>query len=182
MKETFASLDCETSGLNPEAHEILSLSVVILNESFEVEESIPPFDVRIKASKEVDVNATLINGLNPNEGISIDEVESSFIKWAALHGIEKIIPVGYNVSFDLSFVKQHLPKVAGKFSHHHRDVMQLVEIINDLHQLTRGEKMFQSCSLGNVLKTLGMSDEGSHNAYTDAVNASKVYSYLISML
>lgn len=182
MKELFATIDCETSGLHPESHEILSLSIVILNESFEVEESIPPFDVRIKASKEVDVNATEINKLNPNEGMSIDEVESSFEEWTALHGIEKIIPVGYNVHFDLSFIRQHLPKVTEKFSHHHRDVMQLVEIINDLHQLKEGEKMFPSCSLGNVLKTLGMSDEGSHTAYTDAKNASKVYSYLICML
>lgn len=179
----FAAIDCETSGLNPEVHEILSLSIILLNGEFEPEDKVPPFNIQIKATRAVDAAALQVNGLNPNKGVSINEAEKAFVEWMSIHNIDdSVIPIGYNVNFDIAFIKKHLPEIAGRFSHHHRDVMQLVEIVNDLHQIKKGYKMFESCSLSKVLETLGMSAEGSHNALIDAKNTAKVYRHMLGML
>lgn len=177
----YAAVDCETSGLDPRTHDVMSIAILPLNEDFS-ESNIEPFVVQFKQSKTVDCNAIAVNSLNPNDGLEKEEGMILFKNWLNANEIEQIIPVGWNIQFDLSFIKENLPEVGEMFSYHHRDVMQLAEILNDLHRIRKDKELFHSCSLGNVLRSLGFSTDGEHSALIDAKNTAKVYRHMLGML
>lgn len=107
-------LDCETSGLDPQKHSILTLYFCILNENMEkideLDLKLMPDDGNIVYEKE----ALEINGIN------IDEHKLSATKYSeAIVLIESFLkkhspkkrgirPAGHNIAFDIAFIKSQL--------------------------------------------------------------------------
>ena len=179
-----AALDLETTGLNPATCEVLEIALVPLNLDFTISTTIPEFSCRIRAEhpERIEPQAMSVNGLDPNEGDSLVEVQYALMAWAAENGIEKITPLGHNLAFDMSFMKAAFPEFSKLVAYSGRDSMRLALSVNDVMHVRGKEEMFSSASLKSIKSVLGFGDEFSHRALDDARDAALVYRKLLDIL
>ena len=180
----FAAIDLETTGLNPASNEVLDIAIVPLNPDFTISTDIPEFSCRVRAEHPecIEQQAMGINGLDPNEGDSLAEVQYALMNWAAENGIEQITPLAHNLAFDMSFMKVAFPDFSRIFTHHGRDSMRLAYILNDVLRVRGDEEMFSSGSLKSVKTVLDIEGEVQHHALEDARDAAHAYRKMIAML
>lgn len=180
---TICAVDVETSGLRPGIHEILSMCIMPLNDKFE-----PlgiDFLVRIKAMNPCEARALEINKLDPTVGLSRNEAYTKLKEWRKKYGIEKIVPLGHNINFDLPFISLLFPRqddYRDMFHYHNRDTMAIAQVINDLQILQNKPKMFTSVSLSKVADTLGINSSQAHSAQGDCAMTVAVYKKMMGML
>ena len=180
----FAAIDLETTGLNPASNEVLEIAIVPLNPDFTISTDIPEFSCRVRAEhpERIEQQAMGVNGLDPNEGESLAEVQYALMEWAAENEIESITPLAHNLAFDMSFMKAAFPDFSRIFSHHGRDSMRLAYILNDVLRARGAEEMFSSGSLKSVKTVLDIEGEVQHHALEDARDAAHAYRKMIAML
>jgi DNA polymerase III epsilon subunit-like protein len=183
IMKIFAAIDIETTGLDVNKHEILSLAIVPLNNDFSISR-IPEFTARIKAvhPEKSCKKALAINKLNPYIGDSLKTVEENILYWMQDNNISKITPVAHNVEFDIAFLYKYFPKLRKVFSHHGRDSMRLALTINDITMRESGKELFPSASLACVKEVLNVIGDVTHDAFEDAKDAAIVYRRLTEML
>jgi len=112
------SLDTETSGLDPQANDVLAIGAVDIESGAE-------FYAQIRWDRPVlcTPEAMKINGLSIHDGIRPDSVMSQFIKFLPEDNDLRII--GMNPRFDREFVKECWEEVVGssvRFPLHYRTV------------------------------------------------------------
>ena len=180
---TMCVVDCETSGLRAGLHEALSLCVMPINDKFE--RMGQPFNVRIKATNPVDAKAIAVNHLDPTVGFTKYEAWKKLKEWRKASMIEKIVPLGHNVTFDLPFILMlayNPDEFRDMFHYHHRDTMAIAHLINDLRVSINQPKMFHSVSLTKVAATLGFNIKMAHSAEGDCEMTRLVYKKMMSMM
>ena len=182
--DIMAAIDLETTGLDAVRCEIIDMAIVPLNADFTVSAEIPEFTSRIKAEhpETAEAAAMRINGLNPLEGIPLDVVRRDFAAWLRDNGIEKIVPLAHNLSFDMKFLLKTFPEASVVFSHSGRDSMRLALAVNDVYLRERQTVMFPSASLTAIKNRLGIIGAVTHRAFEDAKDAAFVYSRLINLM
>lgn len=114
MPPMFIALDTETGGLDPEKHSLLSLAVIITDKDYNI---LGELNLKLKPNDDIfhcTGKALAINKIDLSEhylkAVSYEQgsiLLLNFLKeWQTSHWItakgEKLIPVGKNVSFDLS--------------------------------------------------------------------------------
>lgn len=180
---TICVVDTETSGLRAGIHEALSLCVMPLNDKFE--RMGQPFNVRIKAVNPCDPRALAINKLDPTIGFTKAEAWTKLKEWRKSAMIEKIVPLGHNIHFDLPFILMIAPspeEFQDMFHYHNRDTMAIASIINDIRVNAGLPKMFQSVSLAKVAATFGFDTKFAHSAEGDCEMTRLIYKKMIGML
>jgi len=115
----FLVIDCETGGLNPEEHSILSCAGVSLDINSGKTEEVFNFFIKeatmsvCKAAlnvNKIDLNYVIENGLEP-----IDAVKAITTAVQREFGMENRFPiVGHNVGFDIAFFKR-LFKISNQY-------------------------------------------------------------------
>jgi len=145
---------------------------------------IPEFTSRIRAEhpEMAETDALRVNGMNPHDGVPLDEVRRDFAAWLHDNGIEKIVPLAHNLSFDMKFLLKTFPEASRVFCHRGRDSMRLALAVNDVYQRERREQMFPNASLAAVKDALGIVGEVSHSAFEDAKDAALIYRRLINLM
>lgn len=111
----FIALDCETTGLDPYNSNLLVAYFAILDENMTV---IDELELRLKPEDkiyQVTAEALAVNGIDlvEHDKIATTKVNAGkdfreFIIRNSKYGIEKLIPVGHNVTFDLEYIGVHL--------------------------------------------------------------------------
>ena len=134
-------MDVETSGLNPMIHEVIEICLV---ETLPDGTIVQRFDSKIKPTRPVVPDAAKVNGYtpekwadSPNAGVVWSRVNDVFGKctcipfdievaqhweWCRAHPKNKLTPWGWNVGFDLSFIRPH---IFFDLSYHPDDVRSL---------------------------------------------------------
>lgn len=165
------AIDVETSGLNPGYHQIMELAIIPVGENWggKLDDAL---HLRLRVSK-FDKEALKINGLRPLEGLTREEGHKAFYEWKIKNGIPKIVALGHNVVFDLSFMSNWLPSNDNSLHYIHYDSMQLALAIN------AKKKVFQGVSLKKIAETLEIKNEMPHSSLSDAITALNCYKAMI---
>ena len=98
------------------------------------------------------------------------------------NNIDRIVPVGHNIEFDINFISKAFPELRKAFSRHGRDSMRLALTVNDIILRETGEIRFPSVSLQKVKEVLNVMGDVTHNAFEDAKDAATVYRRLTEIL
>lgn len=178
MENKILVIDCETGGLNPSKHSLLTLAGVFLDvengkisDSFDLLIREPSLSVELEAMQvnKLDLNHIISHGKTPTEAVA-EIIESvRYIEWPILLG-------GHNVGFDISFLKR-LFDLAGKpvgyfgdiFSHRSIDTASIVQLL----KLNGTLPVDTLANLDSLLKLVNISDENlkqnvRHTAIGDA--------------
>lgn len=176
-------LDTETTGLNPDVHEIIELSATRIND-----DSIKTLKIRPENWDSIELDALRVNGHNYNELKNYMPREKAIVEfedWMMEDGFspdEKIL-VGQNPTFDLRFLENLWKKcnAYNSFPFGKRplliDTRQLALIID----LCTGEKT-EFYNLSTLLKKYGLKNAKAHTAEADAIATKELFIKQIEFL
>jgi len=114
-------LDCETSGLNPEIHEILEIGALKVDTGEDFSVKIIP-----QRMHEMDAAAVKLNGYSPELWISALPLSDALLSLNEFVGEDSRM-MAYNVSFDRMFLERAYRSVDIEypFHYHHFDLLTL---------------------------------------------------------
>ena len=179
MSTTFVALDIETTGLTLD-HAIIELGLAVkVGEEFHTFGTL----VRPEHNLMVDTRAMAINGVDLNEVFAEDTpptyaAERRALSW--LHDIfdgpsddRIIIPVGFNVgSFDIGFLKEFMPVLAGAFSYRCLELNSAFLTASECDtELAWSRKRFMAEQLNRIRGMFSLPDRTPHRAESDALDA-----------
>jgi predicted DnaQ family exonuclease/DinG family helicase len=167
--DSFAVIDLETTGLDPAICEIIELGLARY-ENGRLRET---YSQLVKPSTSVPGKITALTGID--DGM----VEEAPIIQDAIAGFADLLRdspwiVGHNVTFDISFLRSHLPAdLMGNLENRIMDTGTLARIM--IPRLTR-------FSLGSLVRYFGIERKRAHRALDDCLATGQVYLRLISVL
>jgi DNA polymerase III epsilon subunit-like protein len=156
-------LDIETSGLDPEEHEILSFAAFNVAKGFHYYFKIKPRHIETAHPRALEVN-----------GYTEEDWADALEPEEALERINKLmkgkIYLGQNIPFDLGFIRAALEKygIKSKLGRRHVDTMTLAYE----HLVPIGIK---SISLAAICDFLDITNDGAHQADADVFRTYEVY-------
>jgi DNA polymerase III epsilon subunit-like protein len=175
----FISVDSETTGLNPDIHEVLELKATALARDLQY---LGFFYAKIKMKnpEKASTEALKINGYSEEAWKDAQEPEvvyKNFQNW-----IEKMkknvtylaeyknhdpIPLGQNPGFDVDMITKNANRYNAsiKFSYHRFDLVT----VSMLMDILKNKDWQKSYSLGNVAKAYGIEVSNAHTATGDEV-------------
>jgi len=187
----FLAFDCETGGLDPEATDLLTVYFCLLDEDYKI---VDELDLKLKPDDRLPIaesGALRVNGINIQEHLANPETITYSEAYKRLYTMLKkyskktgrvcnIKAYGYNVLFDIGFVKKHLlPQKEWESLIHYKavDVMQAVDF------LKRAAWFPQDLgSLVTVVDYLGLPKRGAHDAKNDILMTIEVDKKLLEIM
>lgn len=177
MKESIlAFLDTETTGLNPEKHEVIEVGVVLVRQtsrpgrgpSVEVIEEI---DLKIKPERieDAEEEALRINGYNDADWMFAPELKPAMQMLAKK--LEGAVMVSHNISFDAPFMEKTFER-AGVENTMKRYKLDTLSIAFARFYNRDGDIKY---SLGYLCDLFGVKNENAHTALADARALYQVY-------
>lgn len=185
-----AFIDTETTGLDPNRHEIIDVAVVFdasvlrrvgspWTATLSREEpDIAVWHTRVRPERigDAEPKALEVNGYNERDwedAPTFAEIAPTLAKLLTRDGADPVI-VGHNVNFDRDFINAAFRRAGTthKVSYHTVDTVTLCYE----HLVPCG---LEFLSLDNVRRFMGIPTFGSHAALKDAVDARQVYNRLI---
>lgn len=160
----FCAIDIETTGLNPDKDEIISLS------------AIPIFQMRIQVSgtfytlikpKQFKIDAMKYHGISP------DDLTDAPIFAAVADAILKVLDgilVGHSVAFDFSFLKNSFKKHRVKFKRECLDIAMIERWLRQQHSNPNMDVTFDA-----MMKHYGLKQFYRHDASADAFFAAQIF-------
>lgn len=184
------AIDVETTGVDPQKHEITEICVLPLDAKLGIRKDIVPFNIFIKPEKveniewdALRVSQTDFMKLCQN-GMEKYQAADLFDEWydkLKLPERKRISPLAHNWPFDREFIKEWLGTASyelhidGRF----RDSMATALAINDEYDAKNEPIPFPKVNLSYIASTLKIDFDKIHNALDDCVLTAKVYSDLI---
>lgn len=179
MSQFFLAFDTETGGFEPEDADLLTAYFCITDENFKILEEL---DLKLKPDGDrlpiADAGALKVNGINIKdhlanpETISYSEAKPKITtlikKFLKKNGrFSNIIPLGFNISFDIKWVKGHLiPKKEWESMVHYKEV----DVMKDVDFLKRvGWFPKEIGNLSSVVKYLQIPERNAHTAKDDTL-------------
>jgi oligoribonuclease len=135
-------LDLETTGLDPQKHEILEVGCIITDENFNAQSEFTSVvypcsggwiaNMSPMAREMHEKNGLLKKIAEPENSLDpIGEVETKLIYWLQENGLFKdIILCGNSIHFDRGFIRQHMPHFYLMLHHRMIDVSSFKVLFN----------------------------------------------------
>ena len=170
-----AFIDLETTGLDPQVHEIIQVAVRLVDPI--TLRGFKEFDFKVKPEhiETADPIALEVNGYT--EEAWVDAYPLSYIMEHLNLLLSECIPAGQNTAFDLSFLYAACKRFNIKPSWERRylDLMTLsYQVLKDMD--------ITSLSLESVCEKLGISNDGAHDAMVDVDRTHRAWVKLTKLL
>lgn len=162
----FVVLDVETSGLDYQHDKLISVGAVKQDANGEIQTFYEIVKATVELSAEIQKLTGLTNEILIREGKPISEVMTELRKFI---GNKKI--VGYNLNFDLDFVKKEMDYVKLDLS-----VSQSLDI---LPLIKKRDRFLDNYRLNTVLAKYGIKNDQPHNSLADAMATWQLLTKLI---
>jgi DNA polymerase III epsilon subunit-like protein len=190
------AFDTETSGTDPDWHEIVQIAALPLDSNFDPRNDVMPFYVNMKPNhpERVDPKALRVSGLSLSDlmtrGLDQERARDLFLEWVDGLGLpytpggyrKRLIPVGHNYFFDRNFISRWLGQETYDelISHFARDTMTVAAFLNDNSAFKVNPPHFQKLDLRYVCSKLGVEKYDRHDALEDCAMAARAYKALVS--
>lgn len=165
-------IDTETTGLDPDSHELLSLGAIVLMDGIVVES----IEVKIRPSHidSADPKALEVNGYTPYRWRNAIDGQSActIIKYLFLSHQDAVL-VGHNVQFDIKFLRAF----AKKYKEHYLFPTPYLDT-RDICRAALAPYGCQSMSLDNICEFLGWKRRKAHTALSDCEDCAKILNSL----
>lgn len=175
----FISVDTETTGLNPDIHEILELKATALTRDLQYLGFFYA-KIKMKCPEKASAEALKINGHSEEawkDAQEPEDVYKNFQNW--IEEMKKTvpylteyknhdpIPLGQNPGFDVDMIVRNAKRydTSIKFSYHRFDLVTLSMLMDIL----KNKDWQKSYSLGNVAKAYDIEVSNAHTAIGDEV-------------
>jgi DNA polymerase III epsilon subunit-like protein len=184
-------MDTETTGLDPNFHEIVQICIIALDSNFDPMKGVIPFYVNLIPDypERVDPKAIEINkmdmakimtsGFDRHKAIDMlgTWIQKLKIKGNKYGGANKIMPLGQNYGFDAAFIKAWLgvDQYNEWFDYHYRDTMHAALYMNDRAGMKAEKVPFPKVNLQYLATTLNIKSERAHDALSDCLVTAEVY-------
>lgn len=170
-----ALIDCETTGLDPEVHEIIEIGLVVFDSR--TGHILDEWDIKVKPERPDDGSpqAYEVNGYDPVEWESAATLEDAMQQ--LVERTDGAAMMAFNVTFDLSFLQAAFKKtgIVDKMARHHLDLLTLA-------WMKIPHSRIQRWSLKNVCTYLGIEPEPAvHRGANGAKKAHEVYKALMEV-
>lgn len=145
----FALVDIETTGLNPNKHEIIEMGVIVFDS--ETHKVLQQLDMRIKPERpeDGDPKAYAVNGYNAEEWencMSLKMAMELFSVWT-----QGATFLAYNVTFDWVFIQEAFNKTGVPNNmHYHRMCLMSMAHIKLIHTNIPGLRLKNVCQYLNI--------------------------------
>ncbi len=179
-KHNLAFIDLETTGLNPDKHEIIEIGCLVVRQpqvaggNFEV---IDELDIKVKPLhlERAEPEALRINGYNEADWLFAVELSQAL---SALAGkTDNAIMVAQNVTFDWSFLHRAF-ETTGVQNRMHFPKIDLISIaFGKLYNDTRIERY----NLRELARFFNVENEKAHSAMSDIRTTFEIYKKLITL-
>lgn len=189
--DIMAVVDTETTGVDPEVHEIYQFTMVPLDSFLNRRTDVLPLDLWIKPNRPECVEETKIQGhkkrvqhacLHGFDSIRAADLLAEYIETLKLPytptGTRKrIIPLGHNYGFDLSFIIPWLGKAAYNdiFSVLYRDTMSTALFLNDQRDFNNEKPFCAKVNLTYLATHLGITHGTLHDSLEDCLVTAEVF-------
>ncbi len=184
------AIDVETTGTDPEKHEIIQIAVVPLNPDLTLRRDVIPFYTEIMPMhpETAEPEAMRTNKIDLEkllrEGHDQWRVADLFEEWFEKLNLgfrKAIIPLAHNWPYDAAFLQAWL----GHLSFHHfffgyRDTMSVMNHLNDIADFANEPWPFPKMSLGSLCNRLQVENLNPHDALGDAVATAECYRRLVT--
>lgn len=167
-KNEYVAFDTETTGLNPEKDDILSIGAVkikdnriLLNERFYL---------IVKPEKELKEETIKIHGLRKKDvesGIPIKEAIEQF-----LHFIGSRPLVGYYIDFDVAMVNKYTKKIIGTSIPNKKIEVSGLYYDYKIGKIPQG---FVDLKFDSIIKDLKIPSFGKHDSLNDAIMTALIF-------
>ena len=189
-RHNLAFIDIETTGLNPDKHEIIEIGCVLVKQERDKEglpqaqsrgafsfEIIEEFELKVKPERieDAEPEALRINKYDPGAWIFAYTLEEA-MKILSDKTKDSIM-VAHNIAFDFSFINKAFQTtgVENKMHYHKLDTLSMA--FAKLHNKDDVDR-FSLASLG---KYFGIENKQAHTALSDARAAFEVYKKLMGL-
>jgi DNA polymerase III epsilon subunit-like protein len=188
------AIDVETTGLDPEKHDLTEVAVIPLNHLFEPNKKYRPFNPILQPKQPENANkrALTLSGFKLAElmlnGHDPWRAADAFEEWFHKLGLppqKKIIPLAHNWPFDRMFLRQWLGPLT--FDHifhpHYRDTMTIASFLND-RAYDRSDKFYPhpKLSLGALCVQMSIENRRAHRAIYDCLATAEVYKKFVTRM
>ena len=166
---TYTVFDTETTGLDPNTDEIISIGAVRIVNGHLRHDDI--FDQLIDPKRDVPDESVRIHGIHPemlNGQPVIGKVLPLFHRFA-----EDTVLVGHNAAFDMRMLEMKEEQTGVRFINPVLDTLLLSAVIHPAQE---------NHSMERIAKRLGISIVGRHTALGDAISTGEIFVKLISLL
>lgn len=181
--------DTETSGLNPSKHGIIQIAGIIEIDGEEVEQVALYSNC---ATKQIDSKALEVNGYTlkqiadfPSESALYHHLHALFSRYIDPYDkTDKLVAGGYNVSFDLQFLRQLWYENNDKFfgSFFAFGTLDPSSIFRYLQWLGIITDYDYSLRLTDIATYFGISTDNAHDALADIIMTRKIMNNLTTLL
>jgi DNA polymerase III subunit epsilon len=171
LPELFVVFDLETTGLKPEAHEIIEIGAIRVNRDSDIHDT---FEALIQPSKKIPKKITEITGIT-QEMIDSKAEPLEMVLPQFLEFIGDLPLVSFNAEFDMAFLKAALDKMQGNASLPNR-------VSCALKMARRAWPGRNSYRLADLAKDGNLSADGTHRALGDCKRTIMIYSAAATIL
>ena len=168
LANEYVCLDCETSGLNPQKDEILSIGAVHIKDNKILMRK--TFNIFLKPSKNINVESIKIHHIRPvdlENGIDAQEAIYQLLDFIGSRPI-----VGYYIKFDVAIISRYTKEFIGiKLPN------KTIEVSSMYYKTIRKRSDYQFVDLrfDTILKKLDIPILGKHDALNDALMTAMIF-------
>ena len=177
-----AFIDCETSGLNPEKHEMLELAVVIARQidrpgkgpKLEIITE-KEWKIKMKHPELAEEQALRVNGYNEADWVFAFDIEAVMKEFAKI--TEGAIFVSHNLVFDYGFVQKAFEKTGVNNKMHYGKLDTISMALARLYDLPQAS----SFSLKALCELFKVDNKRAHTALADTLALVEIYKKMMGI-
>ena len=167
-KDEYICLDCETTGLNPNKDEILSIGAVLIKDNKVLMRK--TLNIFVKPSKKVTAESIKIHRIRPIDLENAVRPKIAILELLEFIGNRPI--VGYYIKFDIAMISKYTKKYIGiKLPN------ETIEV-SSMYYKTRkksSEYEFIDLKFDTIMQELDIPELGKHDALNDAIMTSMMF-------
>ncbi len=177
-----AFIDTETTGLEPEKHELIEIGLILAEQSLSPEKKIvlnmtEEWEVKIKPLhlESADPESLIISHYNESDWANAVDLPEALLELSKK--TEGAIMVGHNVAFDFAFLQKAFveTKVENKMHYHKLDTISIA------FAKLYGQEEVEKFSLRALCEYLGVENKNAHTALSDARATFLVFEKLMAL-
>jgi DNA polymerase-3 subunit epsilon len=168
IDDEYICFDCETTGLNPQIDDIISIGAVLIKNNTIV--SSKKFVKFVKPKTKLQAEAIKVHHIRECDLENAEEIDDVIVEFLEFIGNRKL--VGYFLEFDMAMINKYLkPKLGITLPN---DAIEVSAIYHDF-KIEAIPQSHIDLRFDTILRELQIPSLGKHDAYNDAIMTAMIF-------